>query len=339
MVFTGGNPGPLDSWNTIRGKFTLANQPAPAPSAIVSNLTVASGKPYQVVDDGLVPGASFFIDRDHVLESIPESMAGATYIKTANDDKSRTESAFLSFQVNQNVTVYVAYDSRASALPNWLQDWNSTGQSIGSTDVSFKLYSRDFAASSTLTLGGNMATGASGAGSNYFVVLDVASPANNTPNTVMVSPADGASFLTGDTITFSGTATDFEDGDLTQSLVWSSSLDGELGRGGSVQASLSAGEHMITLMATDSQGASGTDAVTITVVNLVYGDANQDGQFTGDDIYLVVDWVIGRKPLPQVGSASFVAADVDGGGSIEADDAVLMIDRLLGELDKFPVEP
>jgi hypothetical protein len=60
------------------------------------------------------------------------------------------------------------------------------------------------------------------------------------------------------------------------------------------------------------------------------GDANQDGQFTGDDIYLVIDWVIGRQPMPQGGAPAFVAADVDSDGRITAQDVVLLIKRLTG---------
>jgi hypothetical protein len=58
------------------------------------------------------------------------------------------------------------------------------------------------------------------------------------------------------------------------------------------------------------------------------GDANQDGQFTGDDVYLVIDWVIGRQPAPQAGDPAFVAADVDDDGSIASNDVALMIAQL-----------
>jgi hypothetical protein len=168
--------------------------------------------------------------------------------------------------------------------------------------------------------------------------VDVLPSANQAPSATIASPGEGASFLTTDTINFIGSATDFEDGDLTPSLVWTSSLNGQLGTGGSVQASLSAGEHVIILMAADSQGASDSKAVNISVVNLIYGDANQDGEFTGDDIYLVVDLGHWKNAMPQAGTPAFMAADVDGDGKITASDVGLMLDRLLGNLDEFPVE-
>jgi hypothetical protein len=144
-----------------------------SPSSLVSNLSVASGKPYEVVIDGLSAGAPLFIDRSFTVTSLPGTVDGASYIKTANDDKRRSENSFLSFQVNQDVTVYVAYDYRAKSLPDWLTGWASTGENIGTTDVKFNLFSKDFVASSQVALGSNLATGASGAGSNYFVVLEL----------------------------------------------------------------------------------------------------------------------------------------------------------------------
>jgi hypothetical protein len=310
------------------------------PALVISGLTVASGKPYQVMDDGLASDALFFIDRNFTFKSVPGSVVGSTYIKTANDDKGRTDTSFLSFQINQDVTVYVAYDHRATSLPNWLKGWNNTGESITTTDTTFKLFAKGFAASNTVTLGGNLAAGAAGARSNYFVVFDVVTSVNTVPDTAIVSPQEGASFLSTDTIDFIGSATDLEDGDLSEgALVWTSNLDGQIGTGGTAKAALSAGVHIITLTATDGRGASGSDTVSITVVNLVYGDANRDGEFTGEDIHFVVDWIVGRQPIPPNDTPAFVAADVNADGVVDATDVDLMISRYLGKIDRFPAEP
>jgi hypothetical protein len=66
---------------------------------------------------------------------------------------------------------------------------------------------------------------------------------------------------------FAGTAWDPEDGRPSQeALVWSSSRDGALGTGYSANTQiLSRGVHIITLTATDSDGATGSASVTVTV--------------------------------------------------------------------------
>jgi hypothetical protein len=81
----------------------------------------------------------------------------------------------------------------------------------------------------------------------------------------ITSPADGASFDSGATILFVGTASDPEDGDLTGSLVWTSSIDGDIGAGGSFSRTLSDGSHTITASVVDSDGRSGSASVSITV--------------------------------------------------------------------------
>ncbi len=90
----------------------------------------------------------------------------------------------------------------------------------------------------------------------------------NTPPTVTVtSPADGASFTSGTSINFVGSAMDTGDGDMTSSMVWNSSLDGQIGTGGSFSRVLSSGTHIITASVTDSGELTGSDSITIMVEN------------------------------------------------------------------------
>src|SRR5205823_12193490 len=58
--------------------------------------------------------------------------------------------------------------------------------------------------------------------------------AGNAPAVAITSPVDRATFAAGDPITLNGTATDLEDGNLSASLLWTSSLDGPLGSGPAV---------------------------------------------------------------------------------------------------------
>ena len=94
--------------------------------------------------------------------------------------------------------------------------------------------------------------------------------ANQAPTTVVSAPANGATFDEGETVTFTGSATDPEDGALTGvALVWSSNIDGQIGTGGSfTRDDLSPGTHTINLTATDSEGASGITSFVIIISSI-----------------------------------------------------------------------
>jgi serine protease AprX len=99
--------------------------------------------------------------------------------------------------------------------------------------------------------------------------------ANGRPDVTITSPANGSSFDEGEMITFTGTAQDAGDGDLSASLDWSSDLDGFIGSGASMPTStLTVGAHTITAEATDIENATGSDSVGITIQSPVgTGDA------------------------------------------------------------------
>jgi subtilisin family serine protease len=91
-------------------------------------------------------------------------------------------------------------------------------------------------------------------------------PVDNPPTVSITSPSDGASFLEGVEVTFTGTAIDQEDGDKTGALVWTSNQDGPIGVGGSfTTTTLSEGNHTITASVMDSIGQTGSASISITV--------------------------------------------------------------------------
>ncbi len=112
--------------------------------------------------------------------------------------------------------------------------------------------------------------GATGWDPQYgFGLVDAAeaapAPANDPPVVQITSPSDGASFDSGAMILFKGTASDAEEGDLTDSLVWTSSIQGQIGVGGSFSYILEDGNHIITASVTDSGAQTGSDSISITV--------------------------------------------------------------------------
>ena len=149
----------------------------------------------------------------------------------------------------------VAYDSFQGAGPHRWGDY--TGMTIdpdGQTFWYLGEYSKDIAGLSTKW--GNFI------GSFEFPAC---AGTNTAPVVTITAPDDGSGFNAGTSIAFSGSAQDSEDGDLTSSLTWTSSLDGEIGSGGSFSAVLSNGTHVITASVTDGGGLPGSASVTVTV--------------------------------------------------------------------------
>ncbi|GAA4356484.1 S8 family serine peptidase [Kangiella marina] len=87
------------------------------------------------------------------------------------------------------------------------------------------------------------------------------------PSITVNSPNNGSSFLVNEPVTFDAQATDPEDGDVSSSISWNSSIDGLIGHGPTVTtSSLSAGTHQITVSATDSAGQTQEQTFDVSVV-------------------------------------------------------------------------
>lgn len=124
-----------------------------SPQLVVSNVVATSGASYEVAE-GLAIGSMAYSDRTFTYTQVPFELAGATYIRTANDDKLSQATSFLSFDVNQAVIVYVAHDDRYAVKPAWLQSFTDTGLDL-QINVTFSVYAKDFPPG-TIQLGGNV---------------------------------------------------------------------------------------------------------------------------------------------------------------------------------------
>jgi subtilisin-like proprotein convertase family protein len=102
-----------------------------------------------------------------------------------------------------------------------------------------------------------------------------AGPVNQAPTVTITAPADSSTFTEGESVTFTGTADDPESSNISGVIVWDSNIDGNIGTGASVTTSaLSAGIQIIKAEATDSDGKSGSDSITVTVNELVCNNDN-----------------------------------------------------------------
>ena len=119
------------------------------------------------------------------------------------------------------------------------------------------------------------------------------------PTVMITSPAPGLMVREGTAVRLAGSATDPEDGALADAaLAWTSSIDGALGRGASLEvASPSVGVHTITLTATDSDGNAGNASVSL----LVEGLAFLDGTVADPQIGIVVNSSANALRLFQLG--------------------------------------
>ncbi|MFO8112116.1 MAG: DUF1566 domain-containing protein [Desulfosalsimonadaceae bacterium] len=92
-----------------------------------------------------------------------------------------------------------------------------------------------------------------------------------SPHVEITAPEDGAVYMFGDEITFSGMAVDEQGGELSgDALVWRSDIDNSFGTGTSlVTSDLSPGIHVITLTATDGDSNTGEDSISITISEAV----------------------------------------------------------------------
>ena len=102
---------------------------------------------------------------------------------TANQDSNNTSASYITFDVDRNVTVYIAYDIDTTNPAETLPDWISTGGYTEVTPASvltlsgvtrtYRLYSKTVTGPASIVLGGNHAAGSSGTAVNNYLVIVV----------------------------------------------------------------------------------------------------------------------------------------------------------------------
>ncbi|MFC1707003.1 Ig-like domain-containing protein [Planctomycetota bacterium] len=120
---------------------------------------------------------------------------------------------------------------------------------------------------SLLSVGGHTITATATNSSSLEGSDSISVTMNGAPTVTIGQPQNGETLIQAVAYTFAATATDDLDGDLTDSVVWSSSKDGVFQLDQGKFSGLSEGTHTVHARATDTRGLQGTDSVTVHVVN------------------------------------------------------------------------
>ena len=211
--------------------------------------------------------------------SFSTALSGGSHTITAsvNDSGGQTGSASISVSVvNDAPSVSITSPTNGSTFQlgtsilfsgsaSDTEDGNLTASLVWSSDVDGQI-GTDGSFSTALSEGNHTITASvtDSGGQTGSASISV-SVVNDAPSVSINSPTDGSTFEPGASISFSGTASDTEDGDLSTSLVWSSDVDGQIGSGGSFSTVLGDGNHTITASVTDSGGKTGSASVSISV--------------------------------------------------------------------------
>lgn len=157
----------------------------------------------------------------------------------------------ISFQANANDTEDGNLSSKVT--------WTSSVDGVISSTSSLSEGSHTITAS--VTDSGGLTT-------KTHIEVVVESPfVNSEPSLTITSPT-AESFEEGYVFLFQASSIDTEDGDLSDSVSWSSSLDGELAD----MTTLSVGDHTIIASVTDSHGATAQESIFVSVTAAVVND-------------------------------------------------------------------
>ena len=174
---------------TVQGIRDRANPPNQMPGPVEASYTAPHFIQLRFLTSGdyeamyLREGDPYYLDRDYRVESIPDSLRNALWILTAMRDKDNSDPVFLQFEVDETVSVYVAYDGRVQTFPTWLTSAfvrTSLAIQVSGPADSLTLWRRDFAPG-RIALGGNRAEGAEGPRDMYIVLVQPNPNANPEP--------------------------------------------------------------------------------------------------------------------------------------------------------------
>jgi fibronectin type 3 domain-containing protein len=170
------------SASNLSGDGANSTQAFATPSAdsAIAITYVSSGRSYTL--GAALVGQTYAFDRTYKITQLSPALTHATMIRTGYDDKTLTTATHLKFTVGQPSILYICYDTRATALPAFLDSsWTLASETFSTTHSlasPFKVFTKTVPAG-TITLGANLqppAAGTWGATAAHYVVLIVPMP-------------------------------------------------------------------------------------------------------------------------------------------------------------------
>jgi thermitase len=154
-----------------------------------------------------------------------------------------------------------AIEGNLAANVQWSSDLDGflgTGGSLNKTGMSLGQH--------TITA---TVTSASGLTVTATITITITDAGGNSPPLLTITaPANNSAFAVGTNITFTGIASDIQDGNVSANIEWRSNINGNLGTGASVSTnSLTIGAHMITARVTDSGGLTSARTIRVFITN------------------------------------------------------------------------
>lgn len=153
IKFTGGEGYLLNINNFIFGHDAI-----PVDGRLIKDLKIldsATENDWYISDNTQI-SSIIYGDRDFTYTDFPAEMNGAESLITACNAKNNTTSDLAKFTAGQNITVYVAIDTRVENTPSWLEGWTKTEFTChSSNDVNFAIWSKDFSTGDEVILGTN----------------------------------------------------------------------------------------------------------------------------------------------------------------------------------------
>jgi hypothetical protein len=215
-----------------------------------------------------------------ILTTAPANQAPTASISSPANNASFAQGTSITFTGSGT-------DSESGPLTSTALVWSSningqvgTGASLTTSGLS--------AGSHTITLTAKDPQNATGTATISITITASTTP-NQAPSAAITTPTHLSTFGQGTSVSFTGWGNDPETGALTgTSLVWASSIDGQLATGTSFSKSnLSVGTHTVTLTARDAQGATGVSTHIITVSAATVTNQPPVAQFSVSCVLLV----------------------------------------------------